>query len=722
MNPKRAQLERLSLDEVAKRLRHERISKVAESYRERSASTRRLILAVLLLGWTVFWMVRAPSANAHEGGTLWIEARHLFPWMAGLVLANAVWCIYVCLKDDEAPWREAFGAIGTYLGIWIVLHNGWNIAISTITFLPLTTIVVGTRFSRRAFYGAMVLSIVLLGTAAPQGYWVVRPAFIPFALILLIGLPLIVTRLLTALYEISAAAVTARDGQTRMIAMISHELRTPLNTICNATHLIEADTLNEDARDLLSAFSANADTLLYRVNQVLDVAAIDNRRLYLETEPFLVAELLRSVYDVIGNLAARKQVRFTTHVDPRVPKALLGDVGRIEQVLTNLASNAIKFTPQNGRVALSVELTGNASATDKASLRFRVVDTGIGISDADKVSIFSPFYQVSSGPDRRTEGVGLGLHIVKGVSDEMNGHLSVTDNPGGGTIFTWDVEIPVAASDDIKSSSKHVLDALRNHSAHYESLRCLVVDDNAPNRDIMRRILTKAGHEVELAEDGNQALLLLARKNYDLVFLDLHMPHLSGLDVLGRIKGMNTKAQVAVISADSDSTVVRSMLDAGAKAYLLKPVPALKVLDILEQVATPRPTVQLTSAPANKDVTPSALDVIRGLGDSAAVTEYIAVLVNEMRTAQVEIETLATTGNKDALAATLHGLRNSLGNAGETMAMEECESVRTAVLSGSDYTLAIRHLRLTLLRVLSHLEKELQDPTNARQPRGDLPV
>lgn len=721
MTPKRTYLERLSLDEVARRLRHERISKVAESYRERSASLRRLILGILLLGWTAFWMVRVPTATSHEGGTLWIEARHLFPWMAGLVLVNAAWCIYLSLRTDEAPWREAFGAIGTYLGIWIVLANGWNIAISTITFLPLTTIVVGTRFSRRAFYGAMVLSIVLLGTAAPSGYWGARPAFIPFALILLIGLPLIVTRLLTALYEISAAAVMARDGQTRMTAMISHELRTPLNTICNAPHLIEADTLNDDARELWNAFSANADTLLYRVNQVLDVAAIDNRRLYLETEPFLVAELVRSVYDVVGNHAARKQVRFTIHVDPRVPKALLGDVGRIEQVLTNLASNAIKFTPQNGRVALNVEVNGKMAGKEKAALRFNVIDTGIGITDADKEYIFSPFYQVSSGPDRRSEGVGLGLHIVKGVSDEMNGHLSVTDNPGGGTIFTWDVEIPAAASDDIKSTSKHVLDALRNHSLHYEPLRCLVVDDNAPNRDIMRRILSKAGHEVDVAEDGSRALQVITQKDYDIVFLDLHMPHLSGLEVLGRIKSMNTKAQVAVISADSDSAVVRSMLDAGAKAYLLKPVPALKVLDILEQIAAPRPVVQPIGVQTAKDVAPSALDVIRSLGDSAAVADYIAVLVNELRAGQSDIETQASHGSREALAATLHGLRNSLGNAGESTAMEECESARTAVLSGSDYTLAVRHLRLTILRVLSRLERDLADHQSARQPHGESP-
>jgi two-component system sensor histidine kinase RpfC len=183
-----ADIPHMSLDEVAVRLGDPRILKVVKGFKERSASIKRVILVMLILAWTVFWKSRAPDEHSHSGDTLWLEGTSLFPWVFALTLLSLAWAAFVWWGDKEPPdWVEKSGAVANYVGIWLMLHEGWDIAISTITFLPLATIVLGARFSRKIFYLGLAFSVVLLGTAAPPGYWAARPAFIPFALILLIG-------------------------------------------------------------------------------------------------------------------------------------------------------------------------------------------------------------------------------------------------------------------------------------------------------------------------------------------------------------------------------------------------------------------------------------------------------------------------------------------------------------------------------------------------------
>ena len=239
----------MSLPQVALRLRNDRIDKVVAGYSERSVSVKRVALMMLLFAWTFYWAHSAPR----RGSDLLNEARTLMPWVSGCFLACMAWAIYLRLPQNKPrDWMEVVGAAANYLAIGLMLSKGWNITISIITIMPLATIVIGARYNRTAFFVAMLGSVALLGFAAPPGYWGARPAFIPFALILLIGLPLTVNKLLSALYEVSAAAVQARDAQTRIIAMISHELRTPLNTICNASHVIDTSGLSVEDQSLMN--------------------------------------------------------------------------------------------------------------------------------------------------------------------------------------------------------------------------------------------------------------------------------------------------------------------------------------------------------------------------------------------------------------------------------------------------------------------------------------
>lgn len=588
-----------SLDDVARRLHDERIDRIANGYKERRVSIIRVVLSGLILAWAVFWAIKAPSEHHRNGGTLWIEGAHIVPYALVIFLVSSMWIIYIRLREEEpSPWMEAGGAIANYIILWIFLREGWNIAISMITFLPLASIVIGTRYGRKMFYGGMLLSVILLGTAAPHGYWVARPAFIPFALILLIGLPLTVVRLLSALYAVSAAALQARDAQTRIIAMISHELRTPLNTICNVTHVIDTAQLPPADQEMMDMLANNANALLSRVNQVIDVARIGHSKLHLVEEPFSIPDLLRSTQYVLGSSAVDKGVVLEVGDDTDFTEAVVGDPTRIEQVLTNLASNAIKCTPAGGRVLVSAQTLHQS--IDDVTLRFSVSDTGIGISDAEKARIFDPFFQVSTGERRHSDGIGLGLYIVQGLIRQFNGSLEVYDRPGGGTVFSWVVRLPKAPPGQTQLGAGSVVEALEAHRGQGRPLNLLVIDDNHSNREILRRLMKRAGHMTMLAADGQSGLDYLKTSGmaFDAVFLDLHMPGMSGQDVLSILEQEAHATPVIVLSADSDADVVNATLARGVAAYLTKPVSPRRLLEALEAVrrATSDPLVRVKAA------------------------------------------------------------------------------------------------------------------------------
>jgi len=588
-----------SLDDVARRLHDERVDRIAQGYKERRVSVIRVVLTGLILAWAALWMLMKPKAW-HDKGDLWIEAAHLFPWALGIFVACAAWVIYLQLQREEpSEWMEKGGAVANYVGIWILLSQGWNIAISMITLLPLSSIVIGTRFGRKVFYAGMVLSVILLGTAAPKGYWLARPAFVPFALILLIGLPLTVVRLLSALYAISATALQARDAQSRIIAMISHELRTPLNTICNVTHVVDTTGLSPADKEMMNMLANNANALLSRVNQVIDVAAIDHGKLHLAEEPFDIPELLRTMQHVLGSLASDKGLVLEVADRAGLADAVVGDATRIEQVLTNLTSNAIKCTPVGGHVGVTVETVRQTG--DGVTLRFSVSDTGVGISDAEKTRIFQPFVQLSTGARRHSDGTGLGLYIVQGLTRQLGASLSVQDRPGGGTVFSWVVTLAKASPGRRLADTASVVDALEAHRAQGRPLNLLVIDDNRANREILQRLMQRAGHATTLAKDGQSGLACLkeAGASFDAVFLDLHMPDMSGQDVLTVLEQDVRATPVIVLSADSDPDVVNATLARGAVAYLIKPVAPHKVLEALDSLrrAEAAPRAHAVSGP-----------------------------------------------------------------------------------------------------------------------------
>ncbi|UXI68360.1 ATP-binding response regulator [Tahibacter amnicola] len=575
----------MALAEVAKQLRNEQISRLVAMVSERQMSVTRTVVFGLILAWVWYWKTRVGYQEV-----LVRDAVAVFPWALALFAASAGWMLVLRLFRLEPPeWADAIGIVASFAGIGILLDRAFILLISLNSFLPLIAVAVGVRYHRGAFWAATLASVFITWITAPPGYWISRPAYALYAFIFTFVLPLIVNRILSALREASIQAIVAGQAQSRFIATMSHELRTPLNSIVAGAALIDTRGLDGDQRRLLELVASNANALHHRVTEVLDVAAIDGNRLRLVPAPFFMADVVQTVSDICQPLADEKALALRFDVDRSLGDELLGDAGRIEQVLSNLVTNAVKFTPAGGTVDVAVWRENTASPGHQTVI-CTVTDTGPGIADADKKRVFDAFHQTSTGDTRRHGGVGLGLYIVKNVSDQMGGQLSVQDNPAGGTVFTWRFRLPLAPRREVPRRQT-VLEALESHRRRIAPMRCLVVDDSAANREIFARILERAGHAATFAEDGPTALAAARAAPFDLVFLDLHMPGMSGWSVLAELQQLTADGPVpvVVISAHSHPAAQGLAVEQGAAAYLTKPIATQKLLETLEQVAQSRP-------------------------------------------------------------------------------------------------------------------------------------
>ncbi len=682
--------EPVMLSEVAERLRNPRIDRIVASFREHRVSLLRTVLLGLVVVWTAAWL--------HGPVPMAVEAQRTLPVAIGLFVLSVFWMLGVragSLRQNVT--LEAVGNAANFLMVAILLKSGFMLLISLAAVLPFLSVALGVRYSRKACAAGILASLTILAVVAPPGYWASRPAYALYALALVIVLPMTLYRMIDALREVSAEAIASREAQHRFISMMSHEMRTPLGTVIHAASLIDTAAMADDQRRLVALLSANANALLHRVNAVLDVASFAGGSFTLRHQAFTFDEVLATVGAVCRPQAAEKRIAFSLSRDPSVEGVFAGDPGRIEQVLSNLASNAVKFTPPGGVVEVRVTLIEGFSGRDP-TIACTVSDTGIGIPDHDKQRIFDPFHQLSVGESRRQEGVGLGLYIVRNVSEQMRGSLDVVDNPAGGSIFSWRFSLPRAAAGARSASETPLVDLLEDHRGRVASQRCLVVDDNAANREILGRILERAGHMPVFSADGDEALARLAREPFDLIFMDLHMPGSSGWDVLGRIEvARRTRAvpPIVMLSADSSHDAVRIAFKAGARAYLTKPIATQRLLDMIESIADER-RLEHAAQHWQPMIEPGAeWDGNTPLDDMRALTsheEFAGFVDLCARTAAHHFDALrAAIVARDVAAASeaVHALRNVLGNLGLPGGDRVCDDVAVIVQAGGDMHAAL---------------------------------
>ena len=364
------------------------------------------------------------------------------------------------------------------------------------------------------------------------------------------------------------AAEAANVAKSQFLANMSHELRTPMNAILGMIDVALPKATDPTVQDCLQTAKGSADLLLTLLNDLLDSAKIESGKLELESAPFSLRRMLDQITRVLSVRASEKGLCFYCRMPEETPDAVVGDRMRLQQVLLNLAGNAIKFT-ERGEVEISLHAL---SQDGEACLEFAVRDTGIGIPPSGLERLFQPFAQADASMARRFGGTGLGLSICKSLVEMMGGRIWVESEVGKGSTFYFTVRLPLAKELPADFEAPVAVPA-----AACAQLRILLVEDNPANQKLATYILQDRGHVVEIAGDGQEAIYLTEQNRYDVILMDVQMPGMNGLEATAAIRKREdggSRVPIIAMTAHAMKGDRERCLAAGMDGYLSKPIDA----------------------------------------------------------------------------------------------------------------------------------------------------